>query len=389
MSHWKSTGDRHHVRKATVSATGQVRAKPFDPKKLPQGDMGITMRIDRNFAGEPAPEQRAALLCEARDMSRDLLTYLGDEPQGFEPGMIVVVTNNNAEGADALGQVAMVVRETPNGSLVLKRLRKDKFVVWQVSADGHTFVQVPDRNGEQEYILAYFEHGLNELDSGAILHVHDEMILARIAVLCMRKHSREDTVKAEDRISHNRKNLFCKALDRISSDEVVNHVCEGLNYNPVLLGLPQEILKADLDRLRKLLLNLHDYHHLHEQISEQAKEPFPVLAHNALSIFSRLATQRQRIALAEQTRSARIKIWLIANAQNSEELDALLVLMPKTASVGDIHTTLATVKDALLRLFISDETCREISEDLALSFAIQEGAKAAIKQRIMDDPRLA
>lgn len=97
QSYWKGGGKDALLGKAVVSPTGHVVAKNYDPKQLREGDLGISVRVDRRFE-EMTPEQRMAAAGVADELSTLLKQGVGAEADlGFTPGMVVRATSGEDE----------------------------------------------------------------------------------------------------------------------------------------------------------------------------------------------------------------------------------------------------------------------------------------------------
>lgn len=107
-SFWKGDGEKALTLKAAVSPTGHVVARNYQPDDLRDGDLGLTLRLDRGKLVGLTPEQRLAAQSLAEGMSRELLRALGKEElegTGFPVGTMVTIGN----------RVGMIERETKLG----------------------------------------------------------------------------------------------------------------------------------------------------------------------------------------------------------------------------------------------------------------------------------
>ncbi len=104
--------------KAVISSTGFVVGKNYDPQHLQTGDIGLSVRIDRNGVEELSPSQQTAAVSVGTEMNRELVEQLGGDAgtTGFRTGMIVGHDDENGNTTNG------VVEAITEGGLTLKIL---------------------------------------------------------------------------------------------------------------------------------------------------------------------------------------------------------------------------------------------------------------------------
>lgn len=126
QSYWKGGGKDALLGKAVVSPTGHVVAKNYDPKAMHEGDLGLSVRIDRKF-DEMTPEQRMAAAGVADELAALLRQGVGAETDlGFRPGMVVRATSDGDEVHGLIERItpfSVLLRVVSTlGALILKQL---------------------------------------------------------------------------------------------------------------------------------------------------------------------------------------------------------------------------------------------------------------------------
>lgn len=78
-SYWPGNTKTAWTGKVVVSPTGHAVQKNYKREDLRDGDIGLTVRIDRERVKQMTPEQRLAAQAIAEEMTRDFLATLGKE----------------------------------------------------------------------------------------------------------------------------------------------------------------------------------------------------------------------------------------------------------------------------------------------------------------------
>ncbi len=160
-SFWAGNGKGAWSSKVVVSQTGHAIAKNYQASDLRKGDIGVTIRLDREMIKVMTDEQRLAAQGLVEEMSRALLVTLGkvgDEGSGFSPGQVILVIMT-----DGSSDVFRLERESKAGIHVreidLLSLGDVRFVPWQsirgIEARFHDSEEMFQSMGEElhEYLL--------------------------------------------------------------------------------------------------------------------------------------------------------------------------------------------------------------------------------------------
>ncbi|MFC1787600.1 hypothetical protein ACFLZY_00025 [Patescibacteria group bacterium] len=141
MTHWKAESKNNVSMAAVVSTNGHVVGKNYEIQQLHQGDLGLRLRLDRGKIKEMTPEQRSLAAQTANEMHRELMTHLGaEEPDGFQPGMVVQVVY------DQYRQPALVAKVS-EAVVVVRCFRKGNLVLKSVSFHRHDLEEAPGFHG--------------------------------------------------------------------------------------------------------------------------------------------------------------------------------------------------------------------------------------------------
>ncbi len=157
QSYWKGGGKDALLGKAVVSPTGHVVAKNYDPKQLHEGDLGLSVRIDRKFE-EMTPEQRMAAGGIVDELAALLRTGVGaaDEDLGFKRGMVVRADN----AGDAQQMYGLIERITPHSVLLRVVSKNYKVVLKQLPLGVWALEECHGRVGLEGLVLEFiFDHG--------------------------------------------------------------------------------------------------------------------------------------------------------------------------------------------------------------------------------------
>jgi|GEM_PF-7024197 len=97
---WSSITQKVATFKSVISGNGMTVARNYETRDLRQGDLGLTIRVDKSKVAEMSAEQRSVAKITARNMFSELMKFLGvtetDEQLAFRPNGVVKATHVDA-----------------------------------------------------------------------------------------------------------------------------------------------------------------------------------------------------------------------------------------------------------------------------------------------------